>query len=69
MFSELGSPPRLSIVCSQMELRKRHASWGLHIIYRVLVLASLAFVSSEHLTVLLIEVTGQRLIEINSELV
>lgn len=52
-----------------MELRKRHASWGLHIIYRVLVLASLAFVSSEHLTVLLIEVTGQRLIEINSELV
>lgn len=37
--------------------------------YRMLVLASIAFVSSEHLTVQLIEITGQRMIEVNSVLV
>lgn len=37
--------------------------------YRMLLLASIAFVSSEHLTVQLIEITGQRLIEVNPELV
>lgn len=35
----------------------------------MLLLASIAFVSSEHLTVQLIEITDQRLIEVNPELV
>lgn len=41
--------------------------------YRMLVITSIAFVSSEHhafvSSVQLIEITGQRLIEVNSELV
>lgn len=37
--------------------------------YRMLMLASIAFVSSENFTAQLIEITGWRLIEISFELV